>query len=66
MPTIKLTPKEVRLLRKFSTPRVGVDSEYPIVQILVRFGLLKKVTKSGDPDSMVVTESGTAYLAALG
>lgn len=66
MPTVKLTPKEARILRKFKTARVGVDAEYPIVQLLVKLELLKKVTKKGEADSMVITTAGTDYLTTIG
>ena len=64
-PILPFTPKEVRILRKFNTPRVGLDWENQILKILLHHGFITQVTNLSGVTSGEITPAGTAYLASL-
>lgn len=63
--TLPLTPKEVRILRKFESPTTGLDWENPILQVLLKKGYIKQVPHPPGSATGEITSAGTAYLASL-
>lgn len=64
MPQLKLTPKELQILRRFQTPTSGINWKHEVVQILKAHGFIQAVPVPGGASSGELTPDGIAYLAA--